>query len=92
MPCRLINSRAERIAREHDDAALWLTEHDAERIAAEHEARRAAHRLPKPPGVVARRKEQKRRRRLAPSERWRMSASLIGRLGSSAIRPSTTQC
>jgi hypothetical protein len=36
-----INSRAERIAREHDDAALWLAEHDAERIAAEREARRS---------------------------------------------------
>jgi F0F1-type ATP synthase membrane subunit b/b' len=42
MPHRLLlNSRAERIAREHDDAAQWLAEHDATRIAAEREAKRA---------------------------------------------------
>ena len=52
MPRRLINSRAERIAREHDDAAQWLAVHDAARIAAEHEARRAAWRLAEPrPGA-----------------------------------------
>ena len=68
MPRRLrIDSRNERIARLHDDAAKWLAEHDAERIAAELEAKRAAHRLPEPLGVVARRKEQKARRRHAVS-------------------------
>jgi hypothetical protein len=36
-----IASRAERIAREHDAAALWLAVHDAERVAAEREAKRA---------------------------------------------------
>ena len=66
MPRRLrINGRAERIARLHDVAAAWLAEHDADRIAAEIEAKRAAHRQPEPPGIVARRKEQKARKRLA---------------------------
>jgi hypothetical protein len=42
MPRRLrIDSRSERIARLHDDAAKWLAEHDAERIAAEIAAKNA---------------------------------------------------
>jgi hypothetical protein len=36
-----IDTRAERIARRHDDAAAWLAVHDADRIAAELEAKRA---------------------------------------------------
>jgi hypothetical protein len=38
---RLISTRVERIARTQDDAAAWLAIHDAERIAAEIEAKRA---------------------------------------------------
>ena len=46
--------------------AQWLAKHDAERIAAEREAERAAHRLPDLSGVVARRKERTLRRRRLP--------------------------
>jgi hypothetical protein len=36
MPRRhLISARAERVAREHDEAAAWLAVHDRERIAAD---------------------------------------------------------
>ena len=41
MPQRLhLNTRVRRIVRQHDAAAQWLAEHDADRIAAELEAKR----------------------------------------------------
>jgi hypothetical protein len=53
---RLISTRAERVARLHDDAAKWLAIHDASRIAAQREAKRAEVERERADRIAARRR------------------------------------